>query len=585
MIRIITEGGVSLDIDPSAEFEIEYENPMLDDSHLPVPFSTSIALLPTAVNCNALGYFPAMMLEPSVRSLKATIEAGGIPLLKGSLIYDSIEDGKLNYTFSGLDLETEWSKKIWQLNIRAYKGSDWGTVANEVISGKLSDVYAPLMINPSAVASTVYKDDDGRTELVEPEEKYMNCPVIITEGETAYDIFAYSSFIPVIGIDRILDAFPEVWSERPSFSPLAIVGRYPSAVQYYKTVRRSGSASEPIQDRPSYLDTDFDIAETLPDITMADLVQNLARIRCAAVYYDGEKLKYVCFNDVVKAAADNWDAKVSDEYSLSKESRCRYSFGFDDDDSGSSDSAALTKDTTGSKIAAAVGMSGVLAASGESDYSAAENEFTGDIYSGKYITFKGNKVYLEDMILHNVATRESDVTDDDASAFDGKVELTPVRTVPDVLYKGTSTYTALYRVAPLVPPVSADSDRDSKAYIGYVYDGQMSDSGYTLGTDGKDRFQGYPLTKMDYQFPGHLLSVNALWADYHTAFADWLSQERQCVTADLSLTLFDICNFRMYRPVYFRGRRWIARKLTLTFNAGSDAVSARGEFLSYDAQG
>ena len=581
MIRIITEGGVSLDIDPSAEFEIEYENPMLDDSHLPVPFSTSIALLPTAVNCNALGYFPAMMLEPSVRSLKA----GGIPLLKGSLIYDSIEDGKLNYTFSGLDLETEWSKKIWQLNIRAYKGSDWGTVANEVISGKLSDVYAPLMINPSAVASTVYKDDDGRTELVEPEEKYMNCPVIITEGETAYDIFAYSSFIPVIGIDRILDAFPEVWSERPSFSPLAIVGRYPSAVQYYKTVRRSGSASEPIQDRPSYLDTDFDIAETLPDITMADLVQNLARIRCAAVYYDGEKLKYVCFNDVVKAAADNWDAKVSDEYSLSKESRCRYSFGFDDDDSGSSDSAALTKDTTGSKIAAAVGMSGVLAASGESDYSAAENEFTGDIYSGKYITFKGNKVYLEDMILHNVATRESDVTDDDASAFDGKVELTPVRTVPDVLYKGTSTYTALYRVAPLVPPVSADSDRDSKAYIGYVYDGQMSDSGYTLGTDGKDRFQGYPLTKMDYQFPGHLLSVNALWADYHTAFADWLSQERQCVTADLSLTLFDICNFRMYRPVYFRGRRWIARKLTLTFNAGSDAVSARGEFLSYDAQG
>ena len=584
MIRIITDGGVSLDIDPSAEFEIEYENPMLDDSHLPVPFSTSIALLPSPTNCKALGYLRAMMLEPSVKSLKATIEVGGIPLLKGSLIYDSIEDGKLNYTFTGRDMEAEWSKKIWQLDIRSYKGSDWGTVVNDVISGKMDGVYAPLMVIPSAVACTVYQDDDGKTELVEPEEKYMNCPVIITEGVTAYDIFAYSSFIPVIGVDRIVSAFAEVWSGLPSFSPLAIVGRYPSAVQYYKAVRKSGLSAEPIQNRPSYMDTDFDLAETLPDITVSDFMKNLARIRCAAVYYDGERLRYVTFNDVVRAVAADWDAKVSDEYSSAKESRCKYSFGFDDDSSGGADSSALTKDTTGSKIAVATGMSGVLAASGESDYSPVENEFTGDVYSGKYISFKGNRVYLEDMILHNCSARESDVTDDDASSFDGKVEFTPVRTVPDVLYKGTSAYTPIYRVAPLVEPVSADADRDSKVYVGYVYGGQMSDSGYTLGADGKERFQGGPLTKADYQFPGHLLSVDRLWADYHSTFADWLARERQCVTADLSLTLFDICNFRMYRLVYFRGRRWVVRKLTLTFNAGSDNVSARGEFISYDTQ-
>ena len=44
MIRIITGEGVSLDLDPSAEFEVEYENPMLDDSHIPVPFSTAVTI-------------------------------------------------------------------------------------------------------------------------------------------------------------------------------------------------------------------------------------------------------------------------------------------------------------------------------------------------------------------------------------------------------------------------------------------------------------------------------------------------------------------------------------------------------------
>ena len=47
MIRIITGEGVSLDLDPSAEFEVEYENPMLDDSHIPVPFSTAVTILPS----------------------------------------------------------------------------------------------------------------------------------------------------------------------------------------------------------------------------------------------------------------------------------------------------------------------------------------------------------------------------------------------------------------------------------------------------------------------------------------------------------------------------------------------------------
>lgn len=584
MIRILTDKGVSLDIDPSAEFEIEYENPMLDDSHMPVPYSTAVALLPSATNCKALGYFPSMMLEPIAKNIPVTIEVGGIPLFSGALTYDSIEDGKLNYTFSGRDMEAEWSKKIWQLDIFSYKGANVGNVINDVVNGNISGVSAPLMVNPSSVADSVYKDDSGKTNRVDVNAKYLNCPLIIAdEGISAYGIFAYSGFTPVIDIDRILAAFPDVWSARPSFSPLAIVGRYPSSVLHYKIRQIDGGASAAEQARPSYSEGNYNLAETLPDITMAELVKNLAKIHCAAVYYDEDKLKYVRFNDVVAASAEDWSGKISDEYSLDKEDICQYTFGFADDDSSGYGSSSLTEATIADEAPMVAGLSKVLAAAGAGDYTAVQDAFTGDVFSGKFIYFRGNKVYLEDMVFHNTKSRESEVPGSDASSFDAKSDFTPVRTIPEVLYKGTpsSSYSPIYRVAPLVAQIPSDSDRDTKVYVGYVYGGQMSDSGYTLGPDGKDLFCGGPLTKLDYP---SLMSVDDLWMKYHENFATWLSSERQCVTADLNLSLFDICNFRMYRLVYFNARRWVVRKLTLTFNVNSDSVSARGEFLSYDSQ-
>ena len=89
MIEIITASGVSLDIDPSYEFEIEMENPMLDDTHIPIAYSTSIAFLPTAKNKAAFGYLAAMYREPEVKQLSVSIHAGGIPLFWGRLEYDT----------------------------------------------------------------------------------------------------------------------------------------------------------------------------------------------------------------------------------------------------------------------------------------------------------------------------------------------------------------------------------------------------------------------------------------------------------------------------------------------------------------
>ena len=54
MIEIILEDGTSLDLKKDWEFEITLEQPMLDDSHIPIPYSTSIALPYTETNRLAL---------------------------------------------------------------------------------------------------------------------------------------------------------------------------------------------------------------------------------------------------------------------------------------------------------------------------------------------------------------------------------------------------------------------------------------------------------------------------------------------------------------------------------------------------
>ena len=50
MIEIILEDGTSLALKKDWEFEITLEQPMLDDSHIPIPYSTRIALPYTEPN-------------------------------------------------------------------------------------------------------------------------------------------------------------------------------------------------------------------------------------------------------------------------------------------------------------------------------------------------------------------------------------------------------------------------------------------------------------------------------------------------------------------------------------------------------
>ena len=355
-------------------------------------------------------------------------------------------------------------------------------------------------------------------------------------------------------------------------------------MQYYNTAWGASIKNGNDGDVATFDETEFDLAGTLPDITVFELIKNLSRMRCAAVYYDGSKLKFSLFNDIVKAAPLEWDDKISDIYSSSKEPSCKYVFGFSDDSSGKLSSSDMSHNVSKNKIMIAAGFIDALTMMEGEEYTPVENYNTGDVYSGKSYLFQKHRAYLVDSIYHNARKRE--IGGDEGSSFDSSVDFMPVCAIPDVIYyeKSDNVLSPFYLAAPIIPPMTSNEERDSKVYMGYMFDGQMTDSGFTVGEEGKEHYMGVQFTKMPESTRPHLMSVDRLLDEYHEAFANWISSERQCVTADLNLSLFDICNFRMYRLVYFNARRWVVRKLTLTFNVNSDSVSARGEFLSYDSQ-
>ena len=106
---------VSADIDKDASFELEMEQPLLTTDRVPVPYSTSISFPASDTNKRLFGWLPTMMLEPSRRKIPCRIVLGDYELASGVLVYSGVNDGKLQYSFSGKGLDEIWDRKIWNI--------------------------------------------------------------------------------------------------------------------------------------------------------------------------------------------------------------------------------------------------------------------------------------------------------------------------------------------------------------------------------------------------------------------------------------------------------------------------------------
>ena len=534
MVDILTDTGIFLDLDPDAEFELTIENPLLQEDRIPVPFSTAIAFLPTPANKAVFGYLATMMLEPRVKQLGATILVGGVQLYTGSLVYDSIdEDGRINYTFSGKDLKTEWGSKIWELEL----------------SG---DVYYPLVVDASkeAAAGIGTKPSGYRPgNLYNIDGKYRNHP-----DRLAGDRLLVPA-VPVLTIVGNRISFERIGGAMDYLEKAVVLGTYGSGLP--------------------------DAAATLPDIGFSDFVQNLCKMFCAAVFQDGGDFRIVAIPDVLEAGTPlDWDGKVSDRFRAMTEPGEGYALGYGDSEEGTS--------ADEDQVTAAETLSAVVANAGE-EYEAVRHASTGDLFSRKKNTVSmigvtghsstgdiyGQVGTIDEILIDRAGASgkgRAGEEQEDERAVDIVFRLPKCAPVGWVKKRTGQAEVHVLRMAPILALPAKGGDRPTDVYIALYGNGQACDKGVVIADP--DSPSSADLTI------GDSLAPQMLFDRYHQAYAAWLAKDRQLLSVDLNLSVMELAAFRMWQAVRVRSRNFLVSKLSVRVSASADGVNVSADLIS-----
>lgn len=568
MIEIITDKNISLDLAPDAEFAIEYEQPLLSDKRVQTPFSTKIGFLPTDKNNKAFNYLPVNYLGVPEREISATLFLNGIPLFQGSLHFDSIENKRINYSFSCNTIRSFGKKKIWEEAICAIHTEEYYFQydLNNMLE-RDNVIGAPLLVNRPAIAKqtaaplnkeTAQNDVSKRQDI-----KYHNLL-----------LDCWENFTPAIRIKSILK------SEQSHFIFEELIDNY---LEHIAVIGLN---------RPDIVSTKLpvmaEIASYLPDISFSDFIENILKIFCAGLFYEPQGYKIISAASVLQSD-DVWniDELISDEYSLSLEAAKSYSFSYAN--SGEiGKNLDLEKEQVSAEIQTAQSYKEVINKFGES-YTAVRHEPSGDIYSGKRIKKKppvmgkraeayfssGPGDILCDIIRHDVGKKSLESNIPETDEEDNSVDFELIASVPIDMEVGigNGARRIIKQLAGIVAGIKREKERSSKVIIGLLCTPlQISDKGFYIA--GPEEFRLIE--------KGHELSLapKDLWNPFHSLYASWLAKKKITVSCELSLSPMDVYNFRIWRPVYFRGRKYIVKKMSMTLKASSNVINCKGEFIT-----
>lgn len=562
----IKSTGVILDIAPDASFQIEIENPIFADDHCPVPFSTEISFLPTKKNKEQLGFLDAMLLPPSIKRLNAEIYASGIKILDGMLCFSSIKNGCLNYTFSGRALEDDWNSKIYEKDIYRVSGTDQQQLVQYVAlqDGRVDGVFLPLLVNATetdriAIFGTNYSAllDAAEIEHCDPEIKYHN-----------YQLYYLSVITPAILVVKILeDELLDV--DVPDVDLRSLLGTIAILAQY---------KTEFVGTKSGVPESGLDLARALPDITSMDLLQIISKMLCCALFRDGDKFSFRNIGAVITDSTTplDWGNKISRRAEVSIMPSGGYKFGFangtDETDvniDGASFAAVDSFDemfddlepTIKSFLSYRLTLTDALFSARKTQQLTGED----DLWIPQML--------LCDINCSGLTSFDQQPADSDGELFDNSVDAKLVRNIPDILFNGSREEWEKqnWRMAAVVNPESLGDERGADVIIGKIEGGSFEKQ----LTDGSVHYEEDAECQSE-----ESLRPESLFQNYHKAFADWCKAEHLLVSSELNLTMADIASFRMWQKIAFAGRIWIAKKLTITFYAGSGRVDSVGEFAS-----
>lgn len=568
MIEIITSNGISLDLSPDADFSIEYESPIFDASRMPVPFSTDISFPASPTNKAEFGYWPGVFALPSRLSLPASMYASGVVIMTGKLMFSGIEDGCLRYSFSGsaisesleaMDIaEFVPQKSILEDNLQAIK------------RGEFLFVKAPLLIDEAHVAEPIYASEDGSTEGCGAYSRYLN---FYTDGDP-------NRFIPAFPLGQFVYNIFRLSSKSISFDS--------DVEAWLKTVHILGQYKPTVTDGKTGLwgdESGILLSQTLPDVNAAEFLSNILKMFCCALFsVEGGYSIRPLSNIITGEASENWDGKIGDFSDFGRESASAYVFSYGNDDENNSYSEdQLTGDIQAGTTLESDNLGTLDELTVRDEYKVIHHSSSGYVLSGKRMLcaittgregateVREIEQILLDSILHPIKAVSAQGNNEEDSEFDSSVEFNLVRCIPEYVNTvARNVYANIPKIAPIIKVPEIGNERGRDMYIGLVVHNQMSDSGVVFDS-GNDN--------IEHRSP-YCLTPQSLYETFHRRFAEWFLKDKVVITVPLRLSVLDLASFSMDKKVYFRGREWIVKKLSVSISVLSDIVDVTGEFVS-----
>ena len=561
MIKIITQQGVSLDLDPTSSFSIEYKSPILENDAIPTPWSTPIAFPPTQTNCKVFQYVDALYLSPVITSVNANVIIDGIPFASGVLEYEDLSEGNLNYVFSAKNK----FKRLEDIDIsEAAHLAQVPTNINEFYDycRRNARVKLPLMVNKKeALVGFVDKDSWREFSL----RRWHNIPAAAISSVDASQYLT----TPVVRVaDFIYDAFPNASIDneiRWNLEKLYLLCPYKP--DYTNATNGFGQT--------------IDIRKTLPKLSMQDLILNVLKIFGASVYNNGDEIVITSADSVLSSICQkDWTNNLSAVFSSNPELGQPLLLRFNDESNKSVyDPSNLELDSASGAITDASEYFDVLRLAVESsavgNYVAVRHLETNDILSATAIIIAGdvvgNTLFTKTVVnSDNVYRHQAAVGSDVGEYFDSSIDLSVPAIIPEMfLWKESSGAKEVFTTAALIDPPAIGNERGNLAMIGVMSpDGQFSDKGCYVNRNGRDAQTGMSLD------PGFLARK------FQSKFQQWMESDRQIVSVDLNLSLADIIGFKMNEKIRFGCREWLPLSLSATIDAATGRVEASGEFIS-----
>ncbi len=541
MLQIINNG-LSLDLTPDTAFELIIEQPLLDESQMPVPFSTNISFPKTDKNRIAFGFIDSLMLEPEKKKLTVSILYDGFTLFEGVLLYDSLESNTLNYSFSADSFVIDLTKKLHELehlpSYRVASKTDQLLFEQAVAS---EEIKLPFMSNKDMAYKIEMPGYDESCSIV---EKYQNHPSNLGVGMVSPAVI-FSDILSTILIE--IDISNPIISQR--LNSLAILGLYKPPSEF-STIAHG---------------TFIDIAKTLPDISLKDFLINVLKLLNASIYRVGNRYKLTPNKDVILSKpTKEWSSKVSKFFTSYTEKGQGYIFGYSNEDNSAEFSKAgigTVEGTDSLLVTDYEEISFFSSVLGDELYCQHISEK--DIFKSKALVVGTGSAALIELIAHNIPSVLNTMDD----MYDSTVSFNAIPSIPYNSYYGIDATRNRDTLACFVSFPAIGAERSSDCWIGYWQDKQLVSGNYTCKNNTV------------YSETGCSIRPQALYDSIHKVFADWLALGRQVISVKLNLSIIDICNFKIWEKVSIYNRSFLFKSLNLTFYTTTSKVEVSAELI------